>query len=71
MPTRHKWPRNTTTEDVDGMRQPVKRCTACGMRRTPDRNTKTLSLFRRRGEKNWKGYRAGFIPDCVPVQEGT
>lgn len=68
MTTRHQWSRETKVDDVEGMRQPVKKCTACGMRRTPDRNTKTLSLFRAAGTREWKGYRAGYVPDCVPVE---
>lgn len=69
MPTKHKWNRKAHREDVMGKEQDVKDCTACGMSRTRDRSTKTLDVFRRKGATKWEGFRAGYIPDCVPVQE--
>lgn len=71
MTTRHKWNRKAHPEDVEGLTQAVKTCDACGMSRTRDRTTKTLDVFRRKGTALWQGYRAGHIPDCVPVQEGS
>lgn len=70
MTTRHKWQRWTHKESVEGVEQEVKRCSVCGMDRTRDRSTKTLDVFRRKGATKWEGFRAGYIPDCVPVQEG-
>ena len=70
MPTKHKWSREARREDVRGREQVVKDCDACGMSRTHDRSTKTLDIFRRKGATKWEGFRAGYIPDCVPVQEG-
>lgn len=70
MTTTHKWNRTAHPEVVEGVEQDVKDCEACGMSRTRDRSTKTLDVFRRKGTNLWQGYRAGYIPDCVPVQEG-
>ena len=70
MPTKHKWSRYVKMEDVEGQEQVVKNCEACGMSRTRDRSTKTRDVFRRKGATKWEGFRSGYIPDCVPVQEG-
>lgn len=70
MPTKHKWNRKAHRETVWNVEQDVKNCEACGMSRTHDRSTKTLDIFRRKGATEWEGFRAGYIPDCVPVQEG-
>lgn len=70
MPTKHKWSRKAHPEVVAGKEQDVKDCEACGMSRTRNRSTRTLFVFRRRGTTTWQDYTAGYIPDCVPVQEG-
>lgn len=70
MPTKHKWNREARREDVMGKEQDVKDCTACGMSRTRDCQKKAMFIFRRRGAPQWRSYAVGYIPDCVPVQEG-
>lgn len=71
MTTRHKWSRKPHRETVEGEEQDVKDCEACGMSRTTwGEFSHKAQVFRRKGETTWSGYRAGYIPDCVPVQEG-
>jgi hypothetical protein len=65
--TRHQWSRQAQQEIVEKLPQPAKRCTACGMKRTLSKGAGQVR-FLRAGDKQWKTYAHGYVPDCVPVQ---
>lgn len=69
--SKHRWQRVTHTVEVERKTQDAKSCSVCGMERTRDFSTASLFLFRARGKDGWSGYRAGFIPKCVPPERPT
>lgn len=61
---RHVWGRETHAVEVDGRLQHAKSCSRCGMERTPDPGTRSLSLFRELGSERWCAFKAGVLPAC-------